>query len=733
MKRRQLLQMGVTATTLPGLANTISAKPTGKLPMVLTRGHFETKLTYEGRRFTGQKVVLKDGHTKTGYDTNGSVPGIDRGCVQDLTVVIHGLDVAASGAIDKVQEYKRSLQRAGYEGTVIGYSWDSDIAGKLGFGLAEDCADKNAPKLARFLTEYRRACPNGVLRLVSHSLGARVIMETLKVLEANKSGIKIDSVHMLGAAIDNEAPTREWPASYRAFANRVGHTFNYWNSDDPVLTFAYPGWPLGESGVEWGNTPPENYTDIKVTAQAGSSHSNYMAVAAWVVNDMYKARKPDDGSSGGGGDGGNDGDSGGRFSNGDQVESTTDLNTRARPDTGSSVRVTVPPGTTGKITGGPTEKGGYTWWKVNWTNRGVEGWSAGKYLKPSAGSGGGGNVSGEADAWKPAAASNYTNASRAGKINWIVLHVTEGSYEGSINWFQNPSANVSAHYVLRNADGHATQMVRHEDIAWHAGGQNYNEYSIGIEHEGHVGQTNFTDALYQKSAAIVRRLCEQYDIPKRHPGSAVAPCDATAAGGIIGHHQVPEANCGPNDHTDPGSTWDWEQFMALVRGDGGGGNGNDGGDGGNGGGRFSAGDRVASTTNLNTRARPGTDAAIRETVSPGTTGKITGDPTQEGGYTWWKVQWETGVQGWSAGRYLTPGTGGGSGSFSDGDRVASTTNLNTRHRPGLDSRVLKTMSPGAVGEIMNGPVRKDGYTWWGVHWLEDDLWGWSAGRYLKKK
>lgn len=657
MKRRQLLQMGVTATTLPGLANTISAKPTGKLPMVLTRGHFETELTYEGRRFTGQKVVLKDGHTKTGYDTNGSVPGIDRGCVQDLTVVIHGLDVPASGAIDKVQEYKRSLQRAGYEGTVIGYSWDSDIAGKLGFGLAEDCADKNAPKLARFLTEYRRACPNGVLRLVSHSLGARVIMETLKVLEANKSTIKVDSVHMLGAAIDNEAPTREWPASYRAFANRVGHTFNYWNSDDPVLTFAYPGWPLGESGVEWSNTPPKNYTDIKVTAQAGSSHSNYMAVAAWVVNDMYKARKLDDGSSGGGGDGGNDGDSGGRFSNGDQVESTTDLNTRARPDTGSSVRVTVPPGTTGKITEGPTEKGGYTWWKVNWTNRGVEGWSAGKYLKPSAGSGGGGNVSGEADAWKPAAASNYTNASRgAGKINWIVLHVTEGSYEGSINWFQNPNANVSAHYVLRNADGHATQMVRHEDIGWHAGGQNYNEYSIGIEHEGHVGQTNFTDALYQKSAAIVRRLCEQYDIPKRHPGSAVAPCDATAGGGIIGHHQVPEANCGPNDHTDPGSTWDWEQFMALVRGDGGGGNGNDGGDGGNGGGRFSA-----------------------------------------------------------------------------GDQVASTTNLNTRHRPGLDSRVLKTMSPGAVGEIMNGPVRKDGYTWWGVHWLEDDLWGWSAGRYLKKK
>ncbi|WP_248908549.1 N-acetylmuramoyl-L-alanine amidase [Halocatena marina] len=68
--------------------------------------------------------------------------------------------------------------------------------------------------------------------------------------------------------------------------------------------------------------------------------------------------------------------------------------------------------------------------------------------------------------------------------------------------------------------------------------------------------------------------------------------------------------------------------------------------------------------------------------------------------------------------------------FSDGDRVTPTTALNTRHRPGTESEILATMSPGTVGEIMNGPTDEDGYTWWGVHWLDDDIWGWSAGQYL---
>ncbi|WP_276300483.1 N-acetylmuramoyl-L-alanine amidase [Halorussus lipolyticus] len=179
------------------------------------------------------------------------------------------------------------------------------------------------------------------------------------------------------------------------------------------------------------------------------------------------------------------------------------------------------------------------------------------------------------DDFRPADSSNYTSASRGAEaIDWVVIHVGEGDYGGMVGWFQDPSADVSAHYAIRNSDGYASQMVHHEDKAWHAGGQNYNYYSIGIEHGGYTDQTQFTDALYKKSANIVSSLCDQYNIPKNHP-SGVAPCDASTDGGIIGHHQVPESDCGPNNHTDPGSTWDWDYYMDLVGGtnNGGGGDG----------------------------------------------------------------------------------------------------------------------------------------------------------------
>ncbi len=256
MKRRQLLQMGVTATTLPGLANPISAKPTGKLPMVLTRGHFKTELTYEGRRFTGQKVVLKDGHTKTGYDTNGSVPGIDRGCVQDLTVVIHGLDVPASGAIDKVQEYKRSLQRAGYEGTVIGYSWDSDIAGKQ-VSVSQKTAPIRTPEAGTIsygvpsgLPQWRAPSGQSLTRCPCHHgdpQGARSQQER----DQDRFGPYARGCH-------RQRGTNPRMASIiQSVRQPCGPHVQLLEQRRSVLTFAYPGWPLGESGVEWVTRPEE--------------------------------------------------------------------------------------------------------------------------------------------------------------------------------------------------------------------------------------------------------------------------------------------------------------------------------------------------------------------------------------------------------------------------------------------------------------------------------------------
>ncbi|MEU5949377.1 N-acetylmuramoyl-L-alanine amidase [Micromonospora sp. NPDC047465] len=194
-------------------------------------------------------------------------------------------------------------------------------------------------------------------------------------------------------------------------------------------------------------------------------------------------------------------------------------------------------------------------------------------------------------AWAPASPSNYTVASRPGShpVRYVVIHITQGSYAGSISWFQNPAAKVSAHYTFRSSDGAVTQSVREKDIAWHAGNWTYNTQSIGIEHEGYVDNPAwFTDAMYRASAALTRNLANKYGIPKDRAH-------------IIGHNEVPGAT-----HTDPGPHWNWTYYMELVNGKTGIGSGtvNTGGAG------------------LNVRSGPGSGYAIVGSVADGATVSI---------------------------------------------------------------------------------------------------------------
>lgn len=152
--------------------------------------------------------------------------------------------------------------------------------------------------------------------------------------------------------------------------------------------------------------------------------------------------------------------------------------------------------------------------------------------------------------WVPAYSGNQTAANRPAShpIQYVVIHVMQGSYNGAISWFQNPSSRVSAHYLMRAADGDLTQMVREKDIGWHAGNWTYNTRSVGIEHEGFVSDPNwFTPTVYQTSARLTRYLSLKYGFARNRNQ-------------IIGHVEVPGAT-----HTDPGPHWNWNTFMSLVR------------------------------------------------------------------------------------------------------------------------------------------------------------------------
>ncbi|MEV0600870.1 N-acetylmuramoyl-L-alanine amidase [Streptomyces sp. NPDC050315] len=151
--------------------------------------------------------------------------------------------------------------------------------------------------------------------------------------------------------------------------------------------------------------------------------------------------------------------------------------------------------------------------------------------------------------WSAASGANWRRADRPADyvIDRVVVHVVQGSYATALRVFRNPAHGAASHYVVRK-DGHVAQTVRELDVAFHAGNREYNERSIGIEHEGFVDRPqDFTGAMYESSARLTADICARYGIPadREH---------------VIGHIEVPGA-----DHTDPGPLWDWDRYMELVR------------------------------------------------------------------------------------------------------------------------------------------------------------------------
>jgi len=139
-------------------------------------------------------------------------------------------------------------------------------------------------------------------------------------------------------------------------------------------------------------------------------------------------------------------------------------------------------------------------------------------------------------------------------IKYIVIHDTEGRWDGVLNLVQDPTY-VSWNYTLRSTDGHIAQHVKARDVAWHAGNWYVNAKSIGLEHEGFLASPDawYTEAMYRTSARLVKYLAMKYRIPldRQH---------------ILGHDNVPGPTTAtiPGMHTDPGPYWDWQHYFQLL-------------------------------------------------------------------------------------------------------------------------------------------------------------------------
>ncbi|MGW6419352.1 N-acetylmuramoyl-L-alanine amidase [Streptomyces sp. NPDC055055] len=153
---------------------------------------------------------------------------------------------------------------------------------------------------------------------------------------------------------------------------------------------------------------------------------------------------------------------------------------------------------------------------------------------------------------------NYTAGDRPNQgvdIRQIVIHDTEGGYDGSLKVLTDPNGAGSAHYLIRAQDGLVTQMLENKNLAWHAGNWTHNMHAIGVEHEGYAIKEGswYTESQYRSSAELVKFLANKYGVPidREH---------------IIGHDEVALQTDGnvANLHWDAGPYWDWNYYMSLL-------------------------------------------------------------------------------------------------------------------------------------------------------------------------
>lgn len=122
-------------------------------------------------------------------------------------------------------------------------------------------------------------------------------------------------------------------------------------------------------------------------------------------------------------------------------------------------------------------------------------------------------------------AKNFAEGRQGHRVQALVIHIMEGSMEGTLAWFRNPTSRVSSHYGV-SRKGEVVQYVDDDDTAYHAGnvdrptadlvkqnaGVNPNLWTIGIEHEGKADQEP-TAAQMVASAELVAALCLKHSIP----------------------------------------------------------------------------------------------------------------------------------------------------------------------------------------------------------------------------
>jgi len=167
-----------------------------------------------------------------------------------------------------------------------------------------------------------------------------------------------------------------------------------------------------------------------------------------------------------------------------------------------------------------------------------------------------------------------------GRQGWrpdvIVCHITEGTFDGTVSWINNPTSQVSYHFVV-GRDGRIVQAVDICNTAWANGttrnndnrdsrhsslqlvrdrGINANLYSVSIGFEGRFAQTQgvLTDIQLEVAVWLIAHIREEIQRLYSVRGT-LFPLNRQH---IVGHHEI-------TPRTRPNCPGRYFPFDAIVQ------------------------------------------------------------------------------------------------------------------------------------------------------------------------
>ena len=151
---------------------------------------------------------------------------------------------------------------------------------------------------------------------------------------------------------------------------------------------------------------------------------------------------------------------------------------------------------------------------------------------------------------------NFTKKTRKiNDIKFIIIHYTGMQSEiESLKRLKSFTSKVSCHYLI-NRKGRTTQLVKNQNIAWHAGKSkwkkftNLNKNSIGIElvNKGHqFGYQNITKEQIKNLIILCKHLKKRFKIKTEN---------------FLGHSDI-----APLRKIDPGEKFPWKKLSKFKLG-----------------------------------------------------------------------------------------------------------------------------------------------------------------------